>query len=426
MAIYKWARYSVNATKKWDTTKTATGKKSSLGAGVHACYAKNLTELGNMINVDDGQIHWNQESAFSSFGQAFDLSWYYAGNDDSIRTHSSKTFDTGTYYAIITNKTVFLSANVTCDIYKISNVRWEYSRGSFVDYVTSTNQSAYPTDGKSGDYWYVYTAVSNTVTAVAGTGISTATVQKLTNLLPAAVAAGTGGCTGYWGGSVGYTTKDGYQCISITNNTGNQYDDGMISGGASLTAGKQYIFSGMINAPSGKGIRLGMRMTGGGNSENIVITGTGSWQYFEHSFTASTGMTGELECVEGDADSTSQTWYVRSLLIAEMTAGASSVDAFVGDALYFVASKQSGYTFTGWWNGSARVYSSSCYRTELTSAANLTLTATAEETTHTPLYVKVGGTYTPVVRVFKKISGNYVLQTDIQALFPAGIKLRKE
>ena len=426
MAIYKWARYSVNATKKWDTAKVASGKKSTLSIGVHACYAKNLTELGNMISVDDGKIHWNQEASFSSFGQSLDLSWYYAGNADSIRTHSSTTYDTTVYYAIITNKSVFLAATVTCDIYQISNVRWEYSRGSFVDYVTSSSQTAYPTDGKSGDYWYVYTAASNTVIAVAGTGISSAKVQKLTNLLPAAVAAGTGGCTGYWAGSIGYTTKDGYQCISITNNTGNQYDDGMICGGASLTAGKQYIFSGMINAPSGKGIRLGMRMTGGGNSENIVITGTGSWQYFEHSFTASTGMTGELECVERDADSTSQTWYLRSLLIAEITAGASSVDAFVGDNLYFTAATQSGYTFTGWWNGSAKVYSGTRYRTELISAANLTLTAIAEETKHTPLYVKLNGAYVHVVRVFKKVSGSYVPQTDIQALFPAGIKLRKE
>ena len=426
MALYKWARYSVNATKKWDTAKVASGKKSTLSIGVHACYAKNLTELGNMISVDDGKIHWNQEASFSSFGQSLDLSWYYAGNADSIRTHSSTTYDTTVYYAIITNKSVFLAATVTCDIYQISNVRWEYSRGSFVDYVTSSSQTAYPTDGKSGDYWYVYTAASNTVIAVAGIGISSAKVQKLTNLLPAAVAAGTGGCYSYWGGSIGYTARDGYPCISITNNISNQYNDGMISGGATLTVGTQCIFSGMINAPSGKPIRLGMRMSGGGNSENIVITGTGSWQYFEHSFTVSSSMTGEFECVETEADGTSRTWYLRSLLIAEITDGASSVDAFVGDALYFVASKQSGYTFTGWWNGSARVYSSSCYRTELTSAANLTLTATAEETTHTPLYVKVGGTYTPVVRVFKKISGNYVLQTDIQALFPADIKLRKE
>lgn len=84
MALYRWKRYSVNAEKKWDAEKVATGKKSTLSIGVHVCYAKNLTELGNMINVDDGQIHWDQESSFSAFGQEFDLSWYYAGNADSI------------------------------------------------------------------------------------------------------------------------------------------------------------------------------------------------------------------------------------------------------------------------------------------------------------------------------------------------------
>lgn len=377
-----------------------------------------------MINVSDGKIHWNQESSFSSFGQTFNLSWYYSGNDDSIRTHSSATYDTTEYYAIITNKSVFLAATVTCDIYKISNVRWEYSRGSFVDYVTSTSQSAYPADGKSGDYWYVYTAASNTVTAVAGTGISSATVQKLTNLLPAAVAAGTGGCAGYWGGSVGYTAKDGYQCISVTNNTGNQYDDGMISGGATLTVGKKYSFSGMINAPSGKPIRIGMRMNTGGNTENIIITGTGGWQSFEHTFTAISGMTGELESVETEVDSTSRTWYMRSLTIGEVAAGASSVDAFPGDALYFTATVKNDYIFTGWLDGSTRVCTSLIHQTALTSASNLTLTAKSDAL-HTPLYVKLDGAYVTVQKVYKKISGSYILQTDIQALFPAGIKLRK-
>lgn len=426
MALYKWARYSINATKKWDTTKIASGKKSTLSIGVHACFAKDLTELGNMISVDDGQIHWNQESSFSSFGQAFDLSWYYAGNDDSIRSHSSKVYDTGIYYAIITNKSVFLAATVTCDIYQISNVRWEYSKGSFVDYVTSTNQSVYPTDGKSGDYWYVYTAASNIVTAVADTGISSATVRKFVNLLPSPVAAGTGGCYGYWGGIIGYTAKDGHQCITVTNNPGNQYGDGAITNAASISEGKQYTFSGLISAPPGKTIRIGIRTTGGGNTENIYITGTGLWQYFEHSFTASSGMSGELECVETEIDSTSQTWYLRSLVIGETTAGASSVDAFPGEPLIFTATVQSGFRFGGWWNGSSQVCDELNCRSELLSAADLTLTAKASESANTSLYVKLGGSYVPVVRVLKKISGVYVEQTDIQPLFPEGIKIRKE
>ena len=234
MALYKWARYSINATKKWDTTKIASGKKSTLSIGVHACFAKDLTELGNMISVDDGQIHWNQESSFSSFGQAFDLSWYYAGNDDSIRSHSSKVYDTGVYYAIITNKTVFLAATVTCDIYHITNVRWEYSRGSFVDYVTSTSQTAYPTDGKSGDYWYVYETAAGSISAEASVGISSALVQNLTrsqgpsaavdafdgdNLQFTASAQNDYRFIGWWSGSTKVSPDKVYLTVSTGGNT---------------------------------------------------------------------------------------------------------------------------------------------------------------------------------------------------------------
>lgn len=287
MALYRWKRYSVNAEKKWDTEKVATGKKSTLSIGVHVCYAKNLTELGSMISVDDGQIHWNQESSFSAFGQEFDLSWYYAGNADSIRSHSSKTFDTGTYYAIITNKTVFLAVTVTCDIYHISNVRWEYSRGSYVDTVTSTSQTAYPTDGKSGDYWYIYDIAAGSITAAASTGIASALVKNTTR-------------------------------------------------------------------------------------------GLGP---------------------------------------------AASVDAFDGDALRFTAEAQGGYRVTGWWNGSTKVSSEKTFQTTATGTG-LTLTAMAEEY-EAKLYVKLNGGYVAVQRVFKKISGTYVEQTDIPALFPEGIKIKK-
>lgn len=226
MALYRWKRYNVNATKKWDTAKIATGKKSTLSIGVHACYAKNLTELGNMINVDDGKIQWNQEASFSSFGQSLDLSWYYAGNADSIRTHSSKTYDTTVYYAIITNKSVFLAATVTCDIYQISNVRWEYSRGSYIDTVVSSSQTAYPTDGKSGDYWYVYDTVAGTITAAASTGIASALVKNTTRGLgPAAsvdafdgdalqfTAEAQGGyrVIGWWNGGTKVSSEKTYQ-----------------------------------------------------------------------------------------------------------------------------------------------------------------------------------------------------------------------
>lgn len=135
-------------------------------------------------------------------------------------------------------------------------------------------------------------------------------------------------------------------------------------------------------------------------------------------------MTGELESVETEVDSTSRTWYMRSLTIGEVAAGASSVDAFPGDALYFTATVKNDYIFTGWLDGSTRVCTSLIHQTALTSASNLTLTAKSDAL-HTPLYVKLDGAYVTVQKVYKKISGSYILQTDIQALFPAGIKLRK-
>lgn len=422
MQMYKWQRFECVSTPVYMFRLYASGVKYRYTSAVNTAYL--TTEKGTPTINGSGQFVWTGASKAQCSRSNYSGK-FWASNNDNLR-NGVAVGGVSDYFAVVTNfDQGLLGATLTHDIYETYINHYDYSQGSYVCEVTSNERTAYPDNGRHSDgYWYVYTAASNTVTAIAGSGISSATVQKLTNLLPAAVAAGTGGCYGYWGGSVGYTTKDGYPCISVTNNTGNQYNDGMISGGASLTVGKKYSFSGMINAPSGKPIRIGMRMNTGGNTENIVITGTGGWQSFGHTFTAISGMTGELESVETEIDSTSRTWYMRSLVIGEVTAGASSVDAFPGEALYFVASTQSGYNFAGWWNGSTKVCASLICQTELTSAENLTLTAKADAS-HTPLYVKQNGTYAVVQKVYKKIGESYVLQTDIQALFPAGIKLRK-
>ncbi|MDD7353300.1 MAG: hypothetical protein PUG84_07530 [Peptoniphilaceae bacterium] len=43
-----------------------------------------------------------------------------------------------------------------------------YSRGSRIDTVTSTNRSAYPNDGESGNYWYVYEGIANQEPTISG------------------------------------------------------------------------------------------------------------------------------------------------------------------------------------------------------------------------------------------------------------------
>lgn len=38
----------------------------------------------------------------------------------------------------------------------ITNTNTSHSQGSYIDQVTSTNSSAYPYNGQSGSYWYVF------------------------------------------------------------------------------------------------------------------------------------------------------------------------------------------------------------------------------------------------------------------------------
>ena len=43
-----------------------------------------------------------------------------------------------------------------------------YSKGSKIDTVTSTNRNAYPNDGASGSYWYVYEGIANQTPTISG------------------------------------------------------------------------------------------------------------------------------------------------------------------------------------------------------------------------------------------------------------------
>lgn len=50
-------------------------------------------------------------------------------------------------------------------LYTIEKV---YSKGSKIDTVTSTNRNAYPNDGESGSYWYVYEGIANQEPTISG------------------------------------------------------------------------------------------------------------------------------------------------------------------------------------------------------------------------------------------------------------------
>lgn len=51
---------------------------------------------------------------------------------------------------------------------EVSVVRYYYAKGSRLDTVTSTNRNAYPNDGESGGFWYVYEGIANQTPTISG------------------------------------------------------------------------------------------------------------------------------------------------------------------------------------------------------------------------------------------------------------------
>lgn len=88
--------------------------------------------------------------------------------------------------------------------------------------------------------------------------------------------------------------------------------------------------------PSGKSFRVGMRTTGGGNGDNISLTGTGKWQYFSHSFIAFSSYSGEIEGSENSAYSDSTVYYLRDLKLV-LDSGASSNNnlTYLNNAMFY-------------------------------------------------------------------------------------------
>ena len=99
----------------------------------------------------------------------------------------------------------------------------------------------------------------------------------------------------------------------------------------------------------------------------------------------------------------------------------------------FTAEVMPGYTFSGWYSDEACTTLVSTdnpahvttpkYTTEHSSTTSLTLYAKATKSaTGTGLYVKSKGTYSEVQRVYKKINGIYVEQTDIASIMDPNTK----
>lgn len=72
-------------------------------------------------------------------------------SEDSLSLHDDTGY--GHHYQAIALTTIFFDG---------------YSKGSRIDTVTSTNRNAYPNNGESGSYWYVYEGIANQEPTISG------------------------------------------------------------------------------------------------------------------------------------------------------------------------------------------------------------------------------------------------------------------
>lgn len=95
----------------------------------------------------------------------------------------------------------------------------------------------------------------------------------------------------------------------------------------------------------------------------------------------------------------------------------SNTAPYDGDTVTFTANVKAGATWHGWYGDAACTQLLSTSLTYTTAAADLTLYAKATvEVTGTGMYTKVNGAWAEAQNIYKKVSGTWVLQSDIDAV----------
>lgn len=151
MTTYKWGKYllNVNHEKKYVGTKYLamhTRENPSIGKeGYYKITAK----------MDQRDIVSASESSKSDYYlKITDISSILY--DEDGRTYGSNN---------ITDPSYFKYRMTTCEIYDLVE---KHYRGSRVGTVTSSYRGAYPTNEKSGYYWYVYEGIANQTPTISG------------------------------------------------------------------------------------------------------------------------------------------------------------------------------------------------------------------------------------------------------------------
>ncbi|MBQ6323769.1 MAG: InlB B-repeat-containing protein [Bacilli bacterium] len=155
--VYTWGKF--NKKIVFDETLTATNATSGGIVANSYFWYHERAKLNEIADITSQELIFTQgmKSSISNTLPDHDV-YVFASNSNSIKTGSWTTSGSPTtstqYYCVITGSRVTLVAYITCDIYKVSNIRYAKGDTSYGN-LYSTNSSQYPSNGESGNYWYV-------------------------------------------------------------------------------------------------------------------------------------------------------------------------------------------------------------------------------------------------------------------------------
>lgn len=147
MTLYKWGKFE----RKENHKEVTTGYLRSAGGGEYKIvdrvykswsYEKGLYDEISRGDMDEKRTYYG--NSINDYGMIYK----YRYNDSSLM----RGWHYDRYLVERVQKTVFS----------------HYSKGSRINTVTSTNRNAYPNDGESGDYWYVYEGIENQAPIISG------------------------------------------------------------------------------------------------------------------------------------------------------------------------------------------------------------------------------------------------------------------
>ena len=188
LAEYAWERYQVNITYKWGrytkSTQTVTKYAWSASGFTQSQYSRSYTVYpstnititlaknfsDNERSASNAALNKISDSVVGASAAAEMLQkyigYYWTSMDygppgnilhslsvSDVRAQTSSDIR----YKLISVSEGYESITLTWknECWQISSTTTETIRGSYIDDVTSTSASAYPSNGASGDYWYV-------------------------------------------------------------------------------------------------------------------------------------------------------------------------------------------------------------------------------------------------------------------------------